>query len=132
MNWQTVPGGIFTEPEIATVGYSEADARAAGINVKVGKFPLAANGKSIATAHTQGFVKLVANTEDDTLVGAHVVGNGAADLIAPFALALEMEATVEDLAHTMYIHPTVSECIGEAALDAEHQAVHIYNPKRTR
>jgi len=132
MNWQTVPGGIFTEPEIATVGYSEAEARTAGITVKVGKFPLAANGKSIATAHTQGFVKIVANAADDTLLGAHIVGHGAADLVAPFALALEMEATVEDLAHTMYVHPTVSECIGEAALDAQRQAVHIYNPKRTR
>lgn len=132
MNWQTVPGGVFTEPEIGTVGYSEADAKAAGIPVKVGKFPLAANGKSIATSHTQGFVKIVAHAEDDTLLGAHVAGHGAADVIAPFALALEMQATVEDLAHTMYIHPTVSECIGEAAMDSEHLALHIYNPKRTR
>jgi dihydrolipoamide dehydrogenase len=130
MNWRNVPGGIFTDPEIATVGLSEQEAKDAGHAVKVGKFPLAANGKSIATLHTEGFIKIIGDATDDTLLGAHMVGHGAADVIAPFTLALEMEATVADLAHTVFIHPTVSECIGEAALDCDHQAVHIYNPKR--
>lgn len=130
MNWQTVPGGIFTEPEIASVGYSEQDAIAAGHKVKIGKFPLAANGKCIATMHTDGFVKIVADAKDDTLLGAHVAGHSAADVIAPFTLALEMEATAEDLAHTVFIHPTVSECIGEAALDCDRKAIHIFNPER--
>lgn len=130
MNWRTVPGGIFTEPEIATVGYSEQEAKDAGHKVKVGKFPLAANGKCIATLHTDGFVKIVADAKDDTLLGAHIVGHSAADVIAPFTLALEMEATVEDLAHTVFIHPTVSECISEAALDCDRKAIHIFNPRR--
>jgi dihydrolipoamide dehydrogenase len=132
MHWRNVPGGIFTEPEVATVGYTEAEARQAGLPVKVGKFPLGASGKAIATSHAAGFMKIVAHAEDDTLLGAHIVGAGAADLIAPFTLALEMEATAEDVAHTIYIHPTLSEAIGEAALDADHQAIHIYNPKRSR
>jgi dihydrolipoamide dehydrogenase len=131
MNWLNVPGGVFTEPEIATVGHSEQSAREAGFDVKVGKFPLAANGKSIAIAHTEGFVKIVADKRDDTLLGAHIVGYGAADVIAPFTLGLEMQATAEDLARTQFIHPTVSECIAEAALDADRQAIHIYNPKRS-
>jgi dihydrolipoamide dehydrogenase len=131
MNWLNVPGGVFTEPEIATVGHSEQSARDAGLDVKVGRFPLAANGKSIATAHTEGFVKIVADKNDDTILGAHIVGYGAADVVAPFTLALEMQATAEDLAHTQFIHPTVSECISEAALDVERSAIHIYNPKRS-
>jgi dihydrolipoamide dehydrogenase len=132
MNWRNVPGGIFTEPEIATVGYTEAEARAEGIPVKVGKFPLGASGKAIATSHTQGFVKIVAHAENDTLLGAHIVGAGAADLIAPYTLALEMQATAEDVAHTIFIHPTLSEAIGEAALDVDRQAIHIFNPRRSR
>jgi dihydrolipoamide dehydrogenase len=130
MNWRAVPGGIFTEPEIATVGWSEQEAAQAGHKIKVGRFPLAANGKSIATLHTEGFVKIVADAESDTLLGAHIVGHGAADVISPFTLALEMEATTFDLAHTMFVHPTVSECVGEAALDTDRQALHIFNPKR--
>jgi dihydrolipoamide dehydrogenase len=130
MNWRHVPGAVFTEPEIATVGYTEQEATQAGHQVKVGKFPLGANGKAIATLHTEGFVKVVADAKDDTLLGAHIVGHGAADLIAPFTLGLGMEATAEDLAHTIFVHPTVSECIGEAALDCDRHALHIYNPKR--
>jgi len=130
MNWRNVPGGIFTEPEIATVGFTEQEAVQAGHKVRVGRFPLAANGKALATLHTDGFVKVVADEGDDTLLGAHIVGYGAADLIAPFTLALEMEATAEDLAHTVFVHPTVSECIGEAALDSHREAIHFYNPKR--
>ena len=130
MNWRNVPGGIFTEPEIATVGLSEKEATDAGYKIKVGKFPLAANGKSIATLHTEGFIKVIGDATDDTLLGAHIVGYQAADVIAPFTLALELEATVEDLAHTVFIHPTVSECISEAALDVDRRAIHIFNPKR--
>lgn len=130
MNWNAVPGAIFTEPEIATVGLTEEEAKKAGHDVKVGRFPLAACGKAIATLHTEGFVKVVADAKDDTLLGAHIVGAGAADLIAPFTLALEMEATAEDVAHTIFVHPTLSECLGEAALDTDRHAIHIYNPKR--
>ena len=130
MNWNTVPGAIFTEPEIATVGLTEAEATQAGRQVKVGRFPMAAIGKAIATLHTEGFVKVVADAKDDTLLGAHIVGQGAADLIAPFTMALEMEATAEDVAHTIFVHPSMSESLGEAALDADRHAIHIYNPKR--
>ncbi len=130
MNWQTVPGGVFTEPEIASVGMTEQEARGAGIKVKTGKFPVAANGKAIATLHTEGFIKLVSRADDDTLLGAHIVGYGAADLIASCTLALELEASAEDLAHTIFIHPTISEGIAEAALDIDHRAIHIYNPRR--
>jgi dihydrolipoamide dehydrogenase len=130
MNWKAVPGAVFTEPEIATVGLTEQEAVQAGHQVKTGKFPLAANGKAIATLHTEGFVKVVADAKDDTLLGAHIVGAGAGDLIAPFTLALEMEATAEDVAHTIFVHPTLSECLGEAALDCDRHALHIYNPKR--
>ncbi len=130
MNWNAVPGAIFTEPEIATVGLTEQEATKAGHQVKVGKFPLAACGKAIATLHTEGFVKVVADAKDDTLLGAHIAGLGAADLIAPYTLALEMEATAEDVAHTIFVHPTLSEALGEAALDVDRHALHIYNPKR--
>lgn len=130
MNWNTVPGGVFTEPEVASVGMTEAEATEAGHKVKSGKFPLAANGKSIATRHTDGFVKIIADADDDTVLGAHIIGQNAADLVGTIAFAMEMQATTEDLAQTIFVHPTVSEAIAEAALDSDREAIHIYNPKR--
>lgn len=122
-----VPFAVFTDPEIGAVGLTEAEAKAQGLEVKVGRFPLRALGKAQAIADTDGLVKVIA-AADDTLVGVHVVGPHAGDLIATATLALEMRATAEDLAATIQVHPTLSEALGEAALAVDRRALHIVNP----
>ncbi len=123
-----VPFGIFTVPEIGAVGMSEAEAEEAGHQVSVGRFPFQALGRALASGHPEGFVKVVADAGTGELLGVHILGPRAADLIHEAALALEMEATVDDLITTMHAHPTFAEAIQEAALDALGRALHL--PKR--
>ena len=113
---RALPAGIFTDPEIATVGLTEAQAKEQGYKVKVGKFPFSALGKAqIYERPAPGVVKLVADAESGILLGAHVCGHAANDLIAECALAIEMGATAEDIALTIHAHPTLPEGIQEAA-----------------
>jgi dihydrolipoamide dehydrogenase len=122
-----VPFAVFTDPEIAAVGLTEAEARARGLEVRVGRFPLRALGKAQAIGETDGLVKVIAAAGDDSLLGVHIVGPHAGDLIAEAALALEMRATAEDLAAVIHVHPTITEALGEAALAADARALHVVN-----
>ncbi len=126
-DWATIPGIIFTDPEIATVGLTEAGAKAEGVDVKVGKFPFAALGRAMSIRETDGFVKVVTDAGSGRVVGIHIVGPSASDLISEAALALEMVATAEDLAMTVHPHPTLGEALMEASAAALGHAIHIPN-----
>jgi dihydrolipoamide dehydrogenase len=127
-DWRAMPAVVFSDPEIASVGQSEAQARAAGGDLVIGRFPFAALGRAQAMAETQGFVKLIARGE--RLVGAGVVGPEASELIAELTLAIEVGASLEDLALTVHSHPTLAEAVHEAAEQGLGQAVHILNRNR--
>lgn len=115
VDYLAMPAVCFSEPELATVGYSEADAKNAGFEVKTGKFPFAANGRALGLNETDGFVKLVSRKEDGLLIGAQVAGTGASDIIAELGLAIETGMTAEDISLTIHAHPTLAEIPMEAA-----------------
>jgi dihydrolipoamide dehydrogenase len=125
----TVPAVVFTEPEIALCGLSEAQATAAGYTIKVGKFPFRALGRALTLNATDGFVKVIADAERDVLLGVRMVGPDVSDLIGEAVLALEMGAQLEDLAVSIHPHPTLSEAVAEAAEVALQRAIHIYHPR---
>ncbi len=127
MDWITMPGAIFTDPEIATAGLTEAEAKAKGIDVSVGKFPFAALGKAMAIGDTDGFVKVVADKKTKQLLGVHIVGPEASTMIGEAALGLEMAAFLDDVSLTVHPHPTLGEALMEAAAHALGHAVHIAN-----
>jgi dihydrolipoamide dehydrogenase len=114
-----VPVCIYCQPQVASVGLSEAQAKAAGMDVRVGKFPFAANGKAIGVGHTEGFAKLVTDARYGEILGCQVIGAGATELVAEITLAMNLESTVHEVAETVHAHPTLSEAIMQAALDAE-------------
>jgi dihydrolipoamide dehydrogenase len=119
----SIAGCIYCEPEVATVGLSEADARARGIDVKVGKVPFRALGKAVAIGHPEGFVKLVATTQYGEVIGCQIIGHGATDLIAEVVLGKTLEATTAELGKSVHPHPTMSEGIMEAALAADGESI---------
>ncbi len=126
-DWVGIPAAIFTDPEIATVGLSEEQAKQKGLDVRIGKFPFSALGRAMAVNETDGFIKFVANKDTHELLGVHIVGPEATDLISEGALALEMHAFLEDVGLTMHPHPTLGEGMMEASLAALGQAVHVMN-----
>ena len=126
-DWVAIPGAIFTDPEIAVAGLSEAQAKEKGLDVKVGKFPFGALGRAMAVNETDGFIKIISDKKTHEVLGFHIVGPSATDLISEGMLALEMHAFLEDLAMTMHPHPTLGEGIMEASLAGLGQAVHILN-----
>ncbi|MCA9595619.1 MAG: dihydrolipoyl dehydrogenase [Myxococcales bacterium] len=126
-DWATIPGIVFTDPEIATVGLTEAQAKAEGIEVKVGKFPFAALGRAMSIRETDGFVKVLTDTQSKRIVGIHIAGPSASDLISEAALALEMVATAEDMAMTVHPHPTLGEALMEASAHSLGHAIHTVN-----
>jgi dihydrolipoamide dehydrogenase len=126
-DWVGIPAAIFTDPEIAVIGLSEADAKAKGIDVRVGKFPFAALGRAMAVNETDGFFKVVADQKTHEVLGIHIVGPNATDLISEGALALEMHAFLEDIGLTIHPHPTLGEGMMEAAQHALGHAIHILN-----
>jgi dihydrolipoamide dehydrogenase len=125
VNYDAIPGCTYCEPEIASIGKTEAQARAAGLDISVGKFPLAANGKSLGSGYTDGFVKVITNKARGEIVGVHAIGHGVTDLIAEFSLAMTSEATAHDILASVHPHPTVSEAMMEATDAALGEAVHI-------
>jgi len=127
VNYDAIPSVIYTQPEIAWVGKTEAECKKAGIGVKVGSFPLNASGRARAMAETEGLVKIVADAATDRVLGVHVFSAQASELIAQAVLMMEMQATSEDIALTMFAHPTLSEAIHEAALSVHGRAVHVKN-----
>jgi dihydrolipoamide dehydrogenase len=127
INYDAVPSVIYTAPEIAWVGQTEAQARAAGINVKLGNFPFGASARARAMEATAGFAKVVADADSDRILGVHIIGPMAGELLAEAVLALEYQATCEDLQRTMHSHPTLSEAMHEAALNADKRAIDNVN-----
>jgi dihydrolipoamide dehydrogenase len=125
---RTIPAVVFTDPEIASTGLTDEEAKQKGhAELKVGKFPFAALGRALSVNDTEGFVKVVADGKTGELLGLHIVGNGAGDLISEGALAIEMGAVADDLRLTVHPHPTLSEAIMEAAAAALGEAVHVIN-----
>ncbi len=122
-----IPGAIFTDPEIATVGMTEAEAEKAGIQVKVGKFAFVVNGRALSMNETDGFAKVVSDAKNDVLLGVQMVGPEVSNLIAEATLAIEMGASAEDLALTVHAHPTLSEVIMEAAEAVYGKSIHGVN-----
>jgi dihydrolipoamide dehydrogenase len=118
-----IPGCIYCEPEVATVGLSEADAKARGIEVKVGKFPFRAIGKAVAIGETAGFVKIVATKQYGEVIGCQIIGHAATDIISEVVLGKTLETTVTEIGKTAHPHPTMSEAIMQAALAADGEAI---------
>ncbi len=120
-----VPNCTYCDPEVASVGMTEAKAKEAGYDVKVGKFPFSASGKARILGETDGFVKIVAEKKYDEILGVHIIGPRATELVAEAVMALRMEVTVEELVKTIHAHPTMSEAVGEAAHAAHGAAIHL-------
>lgn len=127
VNYDAIPSVIYTAPEIAWVGKTEAEVEASGREFKVGTFSFAANGRAKALEQAAGIVKIIADREDDEILGVHIVGPLAGELIAEAVLAIEFSASAEDLQRTMHAHPTLSEALHEAALSADKHAIHAIN-----
>jgi dihydrolipoamide dehydrogenase len=125
MDYKTVSSCVFTQPEVATVGLTEAQAREQGYDVTVGKFPFLASGKAVTYGERTGFVKIVSETRYGEVLGLHVVGPHASDLILEGGLALQLEATLDEIDAAIHAHPTLGEAIAEAALDAQGRALQI-------
>jgi dihydrolipoamide dehydrogenase len=125
VNYDAIPSVIYTWPEVATVGKSEDELKAAGIEYRIGKFPFTANGRARAIGNTDGYVKLLAEKHSDRLLGAHILGPDAGTLIAELVTAIEFGASAEDVARICHAHPTLSEVVKEAALALEGGAIHI-------
>jgi dihydrolipoamide dehydrogenase len=119
-----VPGCVFADPEVGSVGLSEAEAREQGYEVRVGKFPFVNNGKALAAGEPEGFVKVVSEAQYGQILGLHVVGAHASDLILEGGLALTLETTVEEIAATVHAHPTLGEAVLEATLAVTGRAIH--------
>jgi dihydrolipoamide dehydrogenase len=120
-----IPGCTYSTPQVASVGLTEAQAKDQGIEVKVGRFPFKVNGKAIASGETEGFVKTVFDAKTGALIGAHMIGGEVTEMIQGFALAMTLEATEIDLQNTVFPHPTMSEAMHEAVLDAYGKVLHI-------
>jgi dihydrolipoamide dehydrogenase len=125
VNYDAIPGVVYTWPEIAAVGATEEQLRQAGTEYRVGKFPFTANGRARAMNMTDGFVKILADKATDRVLGVHIVGPNAGDLIAELALAMEFGASAEDIARTCHAHPTLNETVKEAALAVDGRPIHI-------
>jgi len=124
VNYHTIPNVIYTSPELAVVGLSEAEAAAKGMKVKVGKFYLKGNGRALSLGETDGVIKVVADTSTDRLLGVHILGPRASDMIAEAVIAMELGASAEDIARTVHAHPTLSEVLKEAALAVDKMQIH--------
>jgi dihydrolipoamide dehydrogenase len=125
VNYDVIPNVIYTYPEVASVGKSEDELKAAGIAFNVGKFPFTANGRAKANMRTDGFVKILAHAKTDRVLGVHIVGADAGNMIAEAAIAMEFGAAAEDIARTCHAHPTLPEAVKEAALAVGKRAIHI-------
>jgi dihydrolipoamide dehydrogenase len=125
-----IPNCIYTFPEVASIGMNEKQAKEKGLQVRIGRYPFQSNGKALANEDSEGFVKVIAEKELGQVVGVHILGDHATDLIGGLSLAMTLEATVDELGKTVQAHPTLTEAIAEASLDAMREAIHL--PKRGR
>jgi dihydrolipoamide dehydrogenase len=125
VNYDAIPNVVYTFPEIATVGKTEEELKSAGIAYKSGKFPFTANGRAKVNLTTDGFVKILADAKTDRVLGVHLVGADAGNMIAEAALAMEFGASAEDIARTCHPHPTLSEAVKEAGMAVVKRAIHM-------
>jgi dihydrolipoamide dehydrogenase len=132
MNYDCIPSVIYTHPEVAAVGKTEQELKADGIDYKTGVFPFVASGRALASNDSDGMVKLLAHAETDRILGCHIVGPSAADLVQQVVIAMEFGSSAEDLALTVFSHPTLSEAVHEAALAVDGHAIHIANRKKRK
>ena len=130
MNYDCIPSVVYTHPEIAAVGRTEQELKADGVPYKAGVFPFAASGRALASNDSDGMVKMLAHADTDRILGCHVVGPSAADLVQQVVIAMEFGSSAEDLALTVFGHPTLSEAVHEAALAVNGHAIHIANRKK--
>jgi len=132
VNYETVPSVIYTHPEVAWVGQTEQQLKASGDAYNVGTFPFSVSGRALAANDPQGMVKILADAETDRILGVHVLGPQASELIAQAVIAMEFDASAEDLGLTMFAHPTLSEAVHEAALSVAGHAIHVVNRKKRK
>jgi dihydrolipoamide dehydrogenase len=127
IHFDTVPWVVYTDPEIAWVGKTEQELEAAGISYRAGSFPFAANGRALAGGNAAGMVKMLADAETDEILGVHIFGANASELISECVVAMEFQGSSEDLARIIHAHPTLSEAVHEAALHLDGRALHRGN-----
>lgn len=132
VNYDLVPSVIYTHPEIAWIGKNEEELKASGIDYNIGVFPFAASGRALAANDSDGLIKLLADTQTDRILGCHIIGASAADLLQQIVIAMEFSASAEDIGLTMFSHPSLSEGVHEAALAVNGHAIHISNRKRRK
>lgn len=125
VNYDAIPGIVYTSPEVASLGKTEEELKAAGVDYKVGKFPFTANGRARAMRQTDGFVKVLADAKTDRVLGCHIIGPRAGDLIAEVTVLMEFGGSSEDLARTCHAHPTLAEAVKEAAMAVEKRQIHM-------
>ena len=125
VNYGAIPAVVYTNPEIASVGATEEELKAAGIDYKIGKFPFSANGRARAMLQTEGFVKILSDAKTDRVLGGHIVGTGAGEMIHEIVVLMEFAGSAEDLGRTTHAHPTMSESVKEAALAAWTKPIHM-------
>jgi dihydrolipoamide dehydrogenase len=125
VNYDAIPNVVYTHPELASVGMTEEATRAAGVEARIGRFPFIANGRAKTMGDTEGAVKVIADAATDRIVGVHIVGAAASDLIAEAAVAIELGASAEDIARSVHAHPTLPEAVKEAALGVDGRSIHV-------
>ena len=125
VNYDVIPNVVYTAPEVASVGKTEEELKAAGVAYKIGKFPFTANGRAKANHATDGFVKILADEKTDRVLGVHIVAANASEMIAEAAVLMEFRGSAEDLARTCHAHPTLTEAVKEAALAVDKRAIHM-------
>ena len=125
VNYEVIPSVVYTTPEVASVGKTEEELKAAGVAHAIGRFPFSANGRARSMRHTEGFVKILADATTDRVLGAHILGFGAGEMIHEAAVLMEFGGSAEDLARTCHAHPTMSEAIKEAAFAVAKRSIHI-------
>jgi dihydrolipoamide dehydrogenase len=126
INYNLIPGVVYTWPEVASVGLTEEQLKEKGVKYKAGSFPFKASGRAKASMDTDGFIKVLADAATDEVLGVHMIGPRAADMIAEAVIAMEFRASAEDIARTCHAHPTYTEALKEAALAAtDNRAIHI-------
>ncbi|MFQ6082635.1 MAG: dihydrolipoyl dehydrogenase, partial [Candidatus Aminicenantia bacterium] len=126
IDYLSLPAAVFTEPEFSTVGLTEEQAREKGINIKIGRFPFRANGRALTLAQTDGLIKIISN-ENEEIIGAHILGPQASELISELSLAISNRLKTKDISKNIHIHPTLSEVIWEANLNVDKKSIHIIN-----
>jgi len=125
VNYDVIPGIVYTWPEVASVGKTEEQLKEEGVDYRIGNFPFSANGRARAANETDGFVKLLADAKTDRVLGAHILGPDAGTLIHEIVVGMEFGASAEDIARTCHGHPTLSEAVKEAALAVDGRTIHI-------